>query len=270
MNHLFPVAILLLAAMTSCSRKAPALMPGNWNEEVWSRLSTVIAEEGSVSDGYSKDCRPYAVFDFDNTSIINDCEISLMHYMIENMSFRVNPDDMFSTITTCIPDIDKPVIGDITVRMLAEDITSDYRELYGRPVEEVSDSDPYKDFRTKLSALYFVTEDCYEYKVCCEWILKLFEGMSYSEVSELAKASFDYYSAMDGVTQVVWDSPEMGQCGSISKSHYEGIHATDFDDMSVGLIINCGNGGGIGRLVASGDPRYAVQGRDLASGTFTR
>ena len=365
MKRLFP-AILLIAASVSCSRSLPVLNPGNWNDDVYSKISNVIAQEGKASKAYNPECKPYAVFDFDNTSIINDCEISLMHYMIDNMSFKIQPEDMFTTITSCIPDIDKPVLGDCTVRMLAEDITDDYSALYGKPLEDITGLDAYKDLRAKLSALYFVTEDCYDYQVCCEWILTLFEGMETTEISDLAKASFDYYSSMPGVSSVTWTSPESGKAGTISATHLEGIHATDemkdlystlkangfdvyicsasleavveaiacsedsgfdmdpefvyglrpseesyiqtyksgktgaikaymapehggrgpsivggdsngdynmltdFDDMGVGLIINCGNGGGIGRLAASGDPKYAVQGRDLESGTFVK
>ena len=53
-----------------------------------------------------------------------------------------------------------------------------------------------------------------------------------------------------------------------SNGDYEML--TAFKDLKLGLIINAGNGGAIGELAESGNPKYVVQNRDLALGVFVR
>ena len=80
---LLPLAAVLLL-LASCTRVMPR---GNWNKDVYKALCTLIEENGIRSAGYDPDCRPYAVFDFDNTTIFNDITQNLMLYQIENLRF---------------------------------------------------------------------------------------------------------------------------------------------------------------------------------------
>lgn len=59
-----------------------------------------------------------------------------------------------------------------------------------------------------------------------------------------------------------------GPCLVAGDSNGDYNMLTDFDDMKVGLIINCGNKGNIGALASSGDPKIAIQDRDLSRGRF--
>lgn len=390
-DRLYRAAVAAAAAFLflSCGREV-SLPLGDWNPDVHSKISVMLKECGKTSKGYDAAAKPYAVFDFDNTSIINDVEISLLNYQLINLRFRLSPDDIFNALTDCLSDIDIPICGGLTARMLAEDISADYRYLYeqyiGRyedphtpeaqaALAEVKNTDEYKDFAAKYVMFYPSVSSTYDYATDCIWILKGLNGMTPEEITELTKESCRYFTAMGGVKEVVWESPEMGVCGRVSGSHPEGIGVsnemkslyktlkaagidvyivsasletiveamacgpefgfdmvpdnvfglrmkaaaegrfsadyddgyiqtfkegktgaikayiapshgdrgpclvagdsngdynmlTDFDDMRVGLIINCGNGGNIGALAASGDPKIAVQERDLARGKF--
>lgn len=381
-------AALALGALCSCSRTV--LPEGAWEKSNHDKLNALILSEGVRSRSYDADNRPYAVFDFDNTTIINDVEMSLMYYQIKNLRFKLKPEEMHDALTDCLPDADVKIHGELTAAMLAADVEADYRQLYEQYIgkypdpeteeaqealKQLMDTDVYKDFCAKLSTMYIDIENTYDYSVCCLWILKLYNGFTYEELAELTKESCAYFTAMDGVHEVVWESPDMGVCGQMTVSHMEGIKLTDemkslyntlkdngfdvyicsasleavveamacdpayglnmdpeyvyglrladdgsgvinawydpayvqtfkqgktaaikalmapahngegpdlvggdsngdynmltdFDDLKVRLIINCGNGGNIGRLAGSGDPKVALQGRDLASGTF--
>lgn len=52
--------------------EATILLEGNWKPEIHQRLQKLIEEHGIKSSAYDKDQKPYAVFDWDNTTVIND------------------------------------------------------------------------------------------------------------------------------------------------------------------------------------------------------
>ena len=380
---------LLLATFSLLVSCTPIMPRGDWEKGNYRKLCKLIRTDGSRSKGYDPARKPYAVFDYDNTSIINDVEISLMHYQIENLRFVLPPESIRETLDYGFKDTGAVAYGDsVTVAMLLDDITSDYAVLYDKYIgkykdpgteeakaalAEVKRSDEYLDFRAKMSALYFGVEEICDYADGCLWILKPFNGLTYDQLTALAKESCAYYSAMDGVSKVTWESPDMGVCGKVSATHLEGLHATPemnglykalrdngfdvyicsasleavveamacdpkygfdmepenvfglrlkdresgtvnavyeesyiqtfkqgktdaikayiapahggrgpsivggdsngdyemltgFEDLGLGLIINCGNGGKIGALAKSGNPRYVVQARDLEAG----
>ena len=81
------------------------------------------------------DSGKYVVFDFDNTSVIFDVEEALLIYQIENLAFKIDPDDMADVLETQIPDLTAPVGTtvdgeDVSVEELVADLTSDYAWLY--------------------------------------------------------------------------------------------------------------------------------------------
>lgn len=383
-KHIFELLVVLVAV--SCGNVLPR---DNWEKVNHRQLCKVIRTEGKQGRGYDLSKKPYAVFDFDNTTIVNDVEISLVHYQIENLRFALRPEVLRPTLAGGIGNLDKVVYGDsVTLAMLLDDIASDYSVLYDRYIgrfddfgtaeakaelERVRQSNEYLDFRAKMSAICFCVEEVCDYATSCLWILKPFNGLTYDQLTNLTKESCAYYSAFEGVRQVAWESPAMGACGKVSATHLEGLHVTpemkglykslkdngfdvyicsasleevveamacdpeygldmdpeqvfglrlanrgsgivdavydstyiqtflkgktdaikayiapghggrepslvagdsngdysmltDFKDMALGLIVNCGNGGKIGALAKSGNPRYAVQARDLEAG----
>mgnify|MGYP003292124785 CR=1 FL=1 len=384
------ISVFIAAATVLSCRSEVPLAQGDWTPDAHAKISAMLKDCGKASRGYDASAKPYAVFDFDNTSIINDVEISLVNFQILNLRYKLTPDNIYESLTDCLSDIDIPICGNLTARMFAEDITADYRYLYEQYISryddphtpeaqvalsEIKKTDEYKDFAAKSVLFYPYISNAYDYATDCLWILKGLNGMTQEEIAELTKESCRYFTAMDGVSEVVWESPDMGCCGKVSGTHFEGIgisnemkdlyktlrangidvyivsasletiveamacgpefgfdmerdkvfglrmketadgrfsadyddsyiqtfkegktgaikayiapsHGgrgpclvagdsngdynmlTDFDDMKVGLIINCGNGGNIGALAASGDPKIAVQERDLARGRF--
>lgn len=382
-------AVIAAATLLSCRSEVP-LAQGDWTPDAHAKISEMLKDCGKASRDYVASAKPYAVFDFDNTSIINDVEISLVNYQILNLRYKLTPDNIYEALTDCLSDIDIPICGNLTARMFAEDISADYKYLYEQYISsyddphtpeaqaalaEIKKTDQYRDFAAKLVLFYPSISNAYDYATDCLWILKGLNGMTQEEIAELTKESCRYFTSMDAVSDVVWESPDMGCCGKVSGTHLEGIgisnemkdlyktlrangidvyivsasletiveamacgsefgfdmepdkvfglrmketadgrfsanyddayiqtfkegktgaikayiapsHGdrgpclvagdsngdynmlTDFDDMKVGLIINCGNGGNIGALAACGDPRIAVQERDLARGKF--
>lgn len=71
------------------------------------------------------------VFDFDNISVIFDIQETLLVYQIENLIFKIKPEEMTDVLETGIPDLNKSMGTsldgkNITPASLAADISSDY------------------------------------------------------------------------------------------------------------------------------------------------
>lgn len=106
------------------------------------RLLSLMAPHGRGAPGYQPHRRPYAVFDWDNTSIMNDCEETLFLTLIDRFAFRLSPADFAQVVRLDVPQ--GPLAAayttlagaPVTFADLATDIEADYAalaEAYGTP-----------------------------------------------------------------------------------------------------------------------------------------
>ena len=100
-------AAILVAAGCSSYQKPER---GNWSPEAYDALSGLIKEYGSSSAGYDPQCRPYAVFDYDNTTVLGDVSYNLVYYMLDNMAFGFSPDEAESVFCSVISDPDMLIV----------------------------------------------------------------------------------------------------------------------------------------------------------------
>ena len=213
---------------------ATKLMVGNWAPETRAAIQNVIDKNANKGK--------YVVFDFDNTTVINDVEEALLVYQIENMEFKIKPDQMYDVLDTQIPDMNQSVgknaAGrDVTCEQLAQDIVSDYKWLYSnsktlagsKSLEEIHNSNQYKDFAAKLRFMYTAVGDTFDASVSYPWVTYLFTGMTPAEVQDLAGRSHRYWSEYGKFTEETWTSPSAtpGQAGVVNASYLTGITFTD-------------------------------------------
>ena len=96
------------AAQAAASKSKIPVLPkvldsGKWAPVSQQRLQAVIDEVGSASRKYNPNKRPYAVFDWDNTSIMNDTEEALFMYQINTLSFAMPPEVFAQAIREGVP-----------------------------------------------------------------------------------------------------------------------------------------------------------------------
>ena len=201
-------------------------------------VSQMIAEHGRGSAGYKANRRPYAVFDWDNTSIMNDCEEALFMYQINNLAFKLTPAEFSSIIRQNVPP--GPFIADyknadgkiVDLASICADLDADYAFLYAafsglggsKTLEEVSGTAQFQDFRAKLYYLYEAVNDTHGVNVGYPWVIYFFANMTVAEVTQLAEASND--AALGAaLTRVKYTSPasQAGKAGIISVTHFHGI-----------------------------------------------
>ncbi len=189
-------------------------------------VKRVIRGYGSGSDGYDVQAKPYAVFDFDNTSIAGDISLALLVYAIDNLEFKMPPESMYPAFLNCVPDIDRSLDGfeGVSARMLATDLYSDYSWLYDNYIsnrklslDEVHESEQFRDFRAKLWALSLGVDNTFgSEKVGCLWILRPFSGMTADELKALTLRAVKNEIRISKLREEKWTSPGTGEAGKVS------------------------------------------------------
>lgn len=161
-----------------------------WTDEVYEALVKTISEAPEDS---------YAVFDFDNTTIINDISMTLMSYMVENLKFVFPKEAAFDYFTAFLPDIDCSLEGvGKSARELAQTMSKDYQYLQkalekGHKLEKLQNSKQWKRLKANLFLLNDGIENTFDYDTWCLWMPALFSGMTYGQLAELTRESVDYW-----------------------------------------------------------------------------
>ena len=218
------------------------LAANSWAPSTKAALDRMIIANGVSSPGYDPEAKPYAVFDFDNTTSIFDVEEALLIYQLENLRFKIAPDKMFDVLTTEVPkdDFSESYANSegkaLNIDIVANDCQKDYAWLcenykglgYGgkMSLDEVKKAPQYKDFIVKVRFLYDAIGDAFDAAVSYPWVTYLFTGMTSKEVYDLAVESHDYWIAYAKFEKIKWVSPEdfETESGSVSVSYKTGIN----------------------------------------------
>ncbi len=181
-----------------------------WDPTVKARLNEFMDLYGKYSAAYDAANKPYAVFDFDNTTSILDVEEILIIYQLNHMRFGVEPDEMFEVLCTGIADPNEPMEGwageagtDLSVATVATDAANAYQVLYDAGYVSIEGvdaateaiyqaTDEWKDFSSKVRWLYEAINDFYSASIGYPWITYLFTGMTPEQVTDLATDSHLY------------------------------------------------------------------------------
>ncbi|MBQ8060957.1 MAG: haloacid dehalogenase-like hydrolase [Bacteroidales bacterium] len=255
------LALLMgLLMIVSCSKKAP-LQRGQWDEKVYSTLNELILTYGSKGKAYDPSKKAYAVFDYDNTTIMNDVELSMMTYLFDNLKFKVDPEKVFEALTCVVPDLDKPLKFEgkeaFTSRDIAEDLASDYKFLCAKGFQNGSfrSTDEFKDFRAKMFAYYNSLSNTFDYAVALLMVTSMLDGMTAEDVDALTRESFTYAMAEDKMYAEIWESPEMGKAGKVKVHVTRGMTLTpEMIDLYKTLEAN-----GIDVYICSASHEFVVE-----------
>ena len=217
------------------------LDPGKWAPASYQRLQSVIDELGVAGRHYTPQKRPYAVFDWDNTSIMNDTEEALFMYQINTLSFAMTPEVFAQAIREGVPagnfktDFKNAEGQPVSLEAITADLADDYRYLWGAyagmkggaTLDEVKKSEQFIDFKAKLYFLYEAINGTYGPSVGYPWVLYLFAGLTVRQVAALAEASNDL-NLGDSIRKVKYTSSTAlpGKAGVLSVSHTHGLRLT--------------------------------------------
>ncbi len=223
-------------------KAACAVLPGldqaKWSNRTRAVLSALISRNSNPT---KKTGRPYAVFDWDNTAIMNDTEEALFMYQINTLSFRLTPQEFSQIIRQNVPV--GPFTSDyknsegkiVTLEDIATDLDADYAWLYanfiaakgGKTIEAIRETPQFLDFRVKLYYLYEAVNDTHGVNVGYPWVVYFFANMTLDEVAALTEQSNDLNLGM-GLARTTYTSPATtpGRAGIVSVKHFHGLRLT--------------------------------------------
>lgn len=270
-RHFWWVSLLLIVALFATQATLPAnaatttaqvLDKGKWAPATYKAVQELIDKNGVNSPSYNAAKKPYAVFDWDNTSIMHDTQEALFVYQIHHLAYKLTPEEFGKAIRTNVPEgpfsegyknaDGKPV----TLDAIATDLVADYTYLYQnykglkgtKSLEEVTATEQFADFRAKLYFLYEAINDTHSNSVGYPWVLYLFTNMTIDEVHKLAEVSNDASLGM-AIQKVTWTSPKAlaGKAGVVTASHTTGLRLTS----EVANLMNTLRANGIDVYVVS-------------------
>lgn len=221
-------ALIALGLVSSCRQAETTTLPrDNWDDEVYASLCSLIDSVGIRSASYDPDCRPYAVFDFDNTTIMNDIELTMMEYGISNMCFVADKDSMYNLIMDGLKDkeqiLDMKDGRQLRAADLAMDIADDFKVIRPLDPAEIREMPEFLDFRAKLSAMYYAVARSVEALDASAWLLHLIKGMTPEQIRQVARDAAQYGLGKGYLERCTWESPEMGRTGKVSISFDSGM-----------------------------------------------
>lgn len=220
---------LALFSLLSLSVYAANLDEGRWvpqNREVLSKL---------IDENKNKD--NYVVFDWDYTSIYQDTQENLFRYQIDNLKFKMTPEEFSKAIRIDIPldDFDKDysnVNGEpINITKIGNDLDKTYTFIYENylkdgkmTLNEIKATEEFKDFRGKLAFLYEAIGGSFSHDVSYPWVLYLFHGMTRQEVKALAKEANDFGIGNKLESYTIESSDVLiGEAGKVSHKYKSGL-----------------------------------------------
>ena len=209
-----------------------------WSPRNRELVASMIAGSGSLSPGYRAAKKPYAVFDWDNTSIMNDCEEALLMHQINTLSFRLTPAEFAAIIRQNVPagpftaDYKNAAGAVVELEAICTDLDADYAFLHAnfkgmagaRPLDDITPTPQFQDFRSKLYYLYEAVNDTHGVNVGYPWVIYFFANMTVADVKTLTEASND--AALGAaLVKTKYTSPAAlsGKAGVVSVTHFHGL-----------------------------------------------
>lgn len=208
---------------------AANLDTGRWIPENREVLSKFIDENKNQGN--------YVIFDWDYTSIYQDTQENLFRYQIENLKFKMTPEEFAKAIRKNIPldNFDKNYTNvngeELNIEKISEDLDKRYEYLYKNYIknqkislEDIRSTEEFKDFRGKLAFLYEAIGGSFSHDISYPWVLYLFHGMTRSEVQELSKEANDF-GIGNKLGEYTLESSDvlLGKAGKISRKYKSGL-----------------------------------------------
>ncbi|THU05128.1 haloacid dehalogenase-like hydrolase [Lampropedia puyangensis] len=217
---------------------AVALPTGNWDAFNHAQLSQMIQAMGNTSRDYRADRPPYAVFDWDNTSIFLDIQEALLVYQLQQLAFGMTPAQMDTAVRMNIPQTPfaaefKNAQGQpLGIDAIAKDIVASYTWLHShyaglagnQSLEQVQRSPHYGAFIAKVRYLYEAIGGTFDHATSYPWVTYLLTGLTQQQVRQLT-ADTVRWQLTQPIEKVTWNSPQAlpGEAGVVSVSWKNGL-----------------------------------------------
>ncbi len=205
--------------------------PARWSPFNARRLEALIAQHGSRSAHYNAARRPYCVFDWDNTCIMNDCEEALFMYQASTLAYQLTAEEFGAVLRQDVPR--GPLrhgAQSVEAEAIAADLEADYRWLLGARAAgtEWVHSAQFEDFRAKLLFMYEAICETHPIEIGYTWIIRFYANMTPAQLQDMALASHRR-GLGDSLRKVSYTSPASlpGRAGIVEVGHFHGLRINE-------------------------------------------
>ena len=244
------VLYILCAAIgfTSCkneSLRPVSLQAGKWDKQVREQLNDLL-------NNASKDA--YAVFDFDQTTIVHDISNALWMYQIENLRYADAPAHHFldgiPTPTDEMADCGL-TYAEMGAVLAAKYETLNSRRTAGESMESIRQSDEYLDFRARMVSLMDAMDEQYGSWVTYLWQPGLLAGYTEAEAVAVIHDAITEHLGKDKLAVESWRSPDDNWGGEVQRGIWVSPEMKD--------LYKCLNAAGIDVYVCSASLEMIVE-----------
>ena len=259
-------AVLSTLVVLSLAAFGASLPPGNWHEPVRAALQRTI-------DRHVNDPDAYAVFDFDNTCAIGDCEHAVLGYIIDNLAFAFSPDELPGIFLEGMPDPDRPLEPGkerATARNVVMDCADLYRELLDAKarlaISEVRRTDAFAAFAAKMRFLRKRISRTFGSGFGYQWSKRFYCRMTPARFRDTMQAALDAAVADGRFRRCVWRTPaaRAGRSGCVEVPMFLGFSVPqEVKDLvriikESGIAVYIVSGSFQDAVLAGSDGRYGV------------
>lgn len=209
----------------------------NWEESLYLAINKLVGKHGKDNEAYNPDNKPFAVFDWDNTSIIGDVEEALLYYMVRNLSFKMEAEEFYELIRKNVDKKDYPKEFNnldnqrVNIDLISQDIKRAYEKIYEnldifegeKSLEEVQETDYYQEFVSKMLYRYRASSFDKEAEDPYCWMSFLLKNYKTKEVYDLCEKA---YASMikEKIRLEEFVSPDIkSAAGRVSIKYFVGI-----------------------------------------------
>ena len=230
--------VLAAFAASGCASIVQPIAAGQWDGFNRAQIDALIARRGKGSPGYDPTRPPYAVFDWDNTSVFLDIEEAALIHQLENLVFGATPAQLELALRKNIPardfvpEYNNAAGQPVNIERIVPDIVASYTWLYqnyaglkgSQPLAAVKLNPHYIAFTTKVRYLYEAIGDTFDHDTAYPWVTYLFAGMTEAQVRKLT-ADTVAWQLKEPIVKVKWTSPAAlpGRAGVVSVSWKNGL-----------------------------------------------
>ncbi|MFA7287702.1 MAG: hypothetical protein WC055_02380 [Melioribacteraceae bacterium] len=233
------ISILGLFVTINVISVAQSKLNDNWAPRTKTAIDNLIEKNKNIENSY-------VVFDWDNTSIFSDVQEMTFVYQLENLAFKMTPQqfeysfnhfaDVNKKENLLIPDSNfpKPFFNnsdeEVNISKLSEDCLNDYKYFYenfrtinsksknNRSLDELKKSNEFSDFKAKMWFTYNALYKTFTANVAYTWVLYITAtGFTKSELQNITLEAIDWGIKKEA-SKVFFDSPNHlnGSSGRIS------------------------------------------------------
>ena len=210
---------------------------GSWNKRAFTFINKLIAKHGIDSPNYDLNMKPFAVFDWDNTSIIGDVEEATFYYLVTELRFKIDPEELYEIIRK---NVDKGDFSEkytnmegqrVNIEKISADVYKAYKELYQKseslagafPLDKIKETDAYKEFVTKIIFRYQAADFDKNAEDPYCWMTFLFTHYTKEEIYELCNEAFSFVKNQRPKIEKFISPDIKSQAGRIETSYFVGM-----------------------------------------------